>query len=51
MVVERERKRKGRKRDYVSGKQLFESRERQRERIFGGWKRMEKGIGKVESSK
>lgn len=49
MVVERERKRKGRKRDYVSGKQLFESRER--ERIFGGWKRMEKGIGKVESSK
>lgn len=45
LVVERERKRKGRKRDYVSGKQLFESRERERENIRwmekdgeGNWK-------------
>ena len=45
LVVERARKRKGRKRDYVSGKQLFESRERERENIRwiekdgeGNWK-------------
>lgn len=40
-VVERERKRKGRKRDYVSGKQLFESREREREYSVDGkgWRR------------